>query len=152
LSKSEGKIDEALTGMKGILDDTARKSYSETDGRRRAGLLEEYGVLARSAEKYPLALDAFKQMGALSTEAAKEATIQTIDTYRQAKDLDSALREADAALKKYPDERLVRMEHATVLADQGKIDAAASEIRGLAKGEKDRETQLALAQIYEKGK
>lgn len=152
LSKAEGNTDEALAGLKAILDDTARKNYSETDARRRAGLLEEYGVLSRSAEKYPQALEAFKQMAALSDEAAKEAAIQTIETYRQSKDLTSALREADAALKKYPDERSVRVEHATVLADQGKIDAAAAEIRGLARGERDRETQLALAQVYEKGK
>ncbi|MBZ5620315.1 MAG: tetratricopeptide repeat protein [Acidobacteriia bacterium] len=158
LLEAEGKTEQALTALKAILDDTERKTYSEAESRRRAGLLEEYGVLSRSAEKYPQALEAFKQMAALGgatltgRETAQQAAVQTIDTYRQSKDFDSALREAEAALKKYPDARMVRMEHATVLADQGKIDAAATEIRGLLKGDRDRETLIALAQIYEKGK
>jgi len=78
--------------------------------------------------------------------------VQVIDTYRQSNDFESALKEADAAVKKYPDERMIRVEHATVLADQGKIDAAASELRSLLKGDRDRDTLLALAQVYETGK
>jgi tetratricopeptide (TPR) repeat protein len=158
LLEAEGKTDQALTALKAILDETQRKTYSETEMRRREGLLEEYGVLSRSAEKYPQALEAFKQMGALYGDSpmgratAQRAAVQVIDTYRQSKDFDSALREADAALKKYPEERMVRMEHATVLADQGKTDAAAAEIRGLLNGDRDRETLVALAQVYEKGK
>ena len=38
-----------------------------------------------------------------------------------------------------------------MLADVGKIDAAAAEMRALPK-EHQRETDIALAQIYEKGK
>jgi len=152
LAKDEGKTDEAIAALKSMLDDTARKTYSEIDGRRRAAYLEEYGILSRSIEKYAQALDAFKQMAALGPEAAKESAVQTIETYVQSKDLDAAMREADAAVKKYPDERAVRAEHATVLAERGKIDDAVAEIRSLSKGEHDRETQLTMAQLYEKGK
>ena len=152
LDKAEGKTDEAIAALKALLDDTAKKTYQENDARRRAAYLEEYGILSRAAEKVPQALDAFKQMSALGAEAAKESAYQTIETYRESKDLDSALREADAAVKKYPDERLIKAEHATVLADMGKIDDAVAEIRSLPKGERDRETQLTLAQLYEKGK
>jgi tetratricopeptide (TPR) repeat protein len=158
LLEAEGKTDQALTALKAILDETQRKTYSETELRRRESLLEEYGVLSRSAEKYPQALEAFKEMGTLygdsplGRETSPRAAVQVIDTYRQSKDFDSALREADAALKKYPEERMIKLEHATVLADQGKIDAAATEMRGLLNGERDRETLIQLAQIYEKGK
>jgi tetratricopeptide (TPR) repeat protein len=47
---------------------------------------------------------------------------------------------------------MVQLTHASVVADQGKIDEAAAEVRGLMKGPDDRDTQLELAQIYEKGK
>src|SRR6185436_18354794 len=104
------------------------------------------------SEQYPQAIEAFKQMAALGGDHAKRATVQIIDTYRQSRDQASALREAEAALKKYPGERMIKVEHATVLADQGKIDEAAAELRSLLNGEHDRETYLALAQIYEKGK
>ncbi len=152
LLEAEGKTEQAMTALKALLDDTARRNYSEREGSRRAALLEEYGILARNAEKYPQAIDAFKQMASFGGEAGPRSTVQVIDTYRQSKDYDSALREADAALKKYPDERMVKVEHATVLADQGKVDAAALELRGLLKGDHDYQTYLNLAQIYERAK
>jgi tetratricopeptide (TPR) repeat protein len=152
LLEAEGKTDQALVALKALLDDTARRNYSEGEGRRRAALLEEYGILSRNAEKYPQAIDAFKQMGSFGGEAAPRSAVQIIDTYRQAKDYDSAMREAEAALKKYPDERMVKVEHATVLADQGKVDAAAQEMRSLLKGDHDYQTYVNLAQIYERAK
>jgi tetratricopeptide (TPR) repeat protein len=155
LLELEGKTDQALTTLKGVLDDTTKKTYSEIEARRRAPLLEEYGILLRNAEKYPDAVDAFRQMAALGGDSAPRATVQIIDTYRQQKDYTSALRESEAALKKYPGERMVRMEHATVLAGQGKIDDAAAEIKTLLKGGADHEdyqTYISLAQIYETGK
>jgi tetratricopeptide (TPR) repeat protein len=62
------------------------------------------------------------------------------------------LKEAEAAIKKFPDERSFKVERATILADQGKIDEGAAALRALAKGDRDRDTQLALAQLYEKAK
>src|SRR4029453_11585806 len=88
----------------------------------------------------------------LGGDHAKRFAVQIIDTYRQSKDNVAALREADAALKKYPNERMIKVEHATVLADQGKVDEAVTELRSLMGGERDRETYLTLAQIYEKAK
>src|SRR6185503_14939205 len=70
----------------------------------------------------------------------------------QSRDYASALREAEAALKKYPGERMIKVEHATVLADQGKVDEAAAELRSLLSGDRDRETYVSLAQVYEKAK
>jgi predicted Zn-dependent protease len=42
--------------------------------------------------------------------------------------------------------------YASLLADMGKTDEAAAQVRSLLDGRRDRETWLALAQIYEKGK
>src|SRR5262249_26075943 len=114
--------------------------------------LDEYGIEARGAGKTEEAIDAFRQLSSLGGDYAPRGAVQVVETYRQAKDLATARKEADAALKKYPDERLVKMEHAAILADQGKIDEAASEIRSLPKDERERESLLALAQIYEKAK
>ena len=152
LLEAEGKNDQAMAALKAMLDDTARRSYNEAEGRIRASMLEEYGILSRGAENWPQALDAFKQMAALGGDNAMRAAVQTIDTYRQSHDSAAALREADAALKKYPTERMIKVEHATVLADMGKTDEAAAELRGLLSGTRDRDTYVALAQIYEKGK
>jgi tetratricopeptide (TPR) repeat protein len=149
---AEGKTSEAATALKAMIDETQRRNYSETEARARATLLDEYGILLRQSEQYPQAIEAFKQMGNLGGDHAKRSAVQIIDTYRQSKDNVAALREADAALKKYPNERMIKVEHATVLADQGKVDEAVTELRSLMGGERDRETYLTLAQIYEKAK
>jgi tetratricopeptide (TPR) repeat protein len=154
LFEAEGRNDQAMTALKSMLEETARRYYSPVESRRRAGLLEEYGILSRNAEKTQQAIETFREMATLGGEAAPRAAVQIIDTYRQVRDYANAMKEAEAGLKKFPDERMIRVEYATVLADQGKVDAAAAEIRGLLKGdrERDRETYLNLAQIFEKAK
>jgi tetratricopeptide (TPR) repeat protein len=152
LLEAEGKTSEAIAALKTLLDETARKSYSAADAANRALLLERLGTLYRSAGQYPQAVEAFRQIGPLEAQSAPRVAVQVIETYRAAKDFESARREADAALKKYPNERMVQLTHASLLADLGKIDEAAAEVRSLLEGRGDRETQLELAQIYEKGK
>jgi tetratricopeptide (TPR) repeat protein len=147
LLEAEGKTDQAIAALKTMVDETGSR-----DGRVRAMLLEEYGILLRSTEKYPQAVEAFQQIANLGGESASRGTLQVIDTYRQAKDYTSALREVDAAIKKFPDERMFKMERATVLGEQGKVDEAAAQLRALLKGDSDRDVYLALAQIFERAK
>jgi tetratricopeptide (TPR) repeat protein len=110
--------------------------------------------LYRSAKQYQAAIDAYRQLVDLDapdlTPARAEAEV--IDTYRVAKDFKNARSEATAAIKKYPDERSLKLVNASVLADSGKVDEAAAELRALLKGDHDREIQLAIAQIYERAK
>ena len=152
LLETEGKSNEAIASLKGLLDETARKTYSAADAANRATLLDRLGVFYRTAGQYPQAIEAFRQIAPLEAQSAPRAAVQIIETYRAAKDFESARKEADAALKKYPDEHVVQLTHASLLGDLGKIDEAAAELRGLMKGPDDREMQLELAQIYEKGK
>jgi tetratricopeptide (TPR) repeat protein len=148
LLKAEGKNDEAMATLKSMLGDTRRGSYSKEEADARSRILEEYGIVSRSAGKYDQAVDAFRQYTALGADYALRGSIQVIDTYRQAKDYPSALKEADAAIKKFPDKSGLKVERATVLADQGKLDEGAAELKGV----KDLPTQLQLAQMYEKAK
>jgi tetratricopeptide (TPR) repeat protein len=152
LLEAEGKADEAIASLKGLLDETARKTYSAADGANRATLLDRLGVFYRSAGQYAQAVEAFRQIAPLEAQSAPRAAVQIIETYRVAKDFENAKKEADAALKKYPDDHLVQLTHASLLADLGKVDEAAAAIRGLMKGPDDRDMQLELAQVYEKGK
>ena len=152
LYEAEGKLDQAIAAMNSLLADTARKVYSKEEQQERAGRYEELGNLNRTAGHYPEALDAYKQMGAVFKDSAQVMTVQIIETYRAAKDLASAQREAEAALKKFPNEYIIAREHAEVLGDLGKTDDAAGELRGLMNGSRDFQTLLAAAEVYEKGK
>jgi tetratricopeptide (TPR) repeat protein len=152
LLESEQKTDEAIATLKSILDETKRRTYSEAEARGRARFLEEYGILLRTSEKYDQAVDAFQQLSALGGDYTVRGTIQVIDTHRQKKDYATALREVQAALKKFPDDRALKAEQATILAESGKVEEGAAILRAMLGGERDRETHLALAQLYERAK
>ncbi|MBZ5593587.1 MAG: tetratricopeptide repeat protein [Acidobacteriia bacterium] len=150
--EAEGKPDEAIATLRTMLNDSAKKNYTESEKNTRIMLLERLGGIYRNANRYSEAVEAFRQIPQLDPAAGPRASVEIIDTWRSAKDLNKAKEEGDAALKKFPKERMVRLAHASLLADLGKTDEAAAELRALLDGEKDRETQLAIAQVYEKGK
>ncbi len=152
LLAAEGKNDQAINTLNDILQKTARRNYNPQDAQARAMLLFELGSLQRDAGQYSQALDSFRQIANLNGQSGSRVTVEIIETYRESKDLDTAQKEADAALKKSPNERMVVLEHAQVLADRGKTDEAAAEVRGLLKTDRDRDTLLALARLYETGK
>ena len=151
LLAAEGQTDKAIDALKGVLKDTERKTYTENERTYRANFLERLGEFYRAASQYQPAVDAFRQAGDLDAESAPRIAAEIIDTYRQAKDFKNAKAEADAALKKYPDERALKLVHASLLADMGKVDEAVAELSAL-KGDHERETQLAIAELYEKAK
>jgi tetratricopeptide (TPR) repeat protein len=148
----EAKHDQAIAALKSLLDDTARKVYSKEDAKQRADWFEELGKLNVDAKHYAEGIEAFRQMSVVK-DSGPLIEAHVIETYRTyAKDLPSALREADAALKKFPEEYIVVREHADVLGDMGRTDEAAKELRGLLNGARDRETLLDLGEVYQKAK
>src|SRR5207247_4635343 len=98
------------------------------------------------------AVEAIRQIAEIEPTAGARVSANIIETYRIAKDFTAAQTEAEAAIKKYPQDQVVKTVRASLLADMGRVDEAASQIRSLLGGERDRETYIQLAQIYEKGK
>jgi tetratricopeptide (TPR) repeat protein len=147
-----GQIDKAVEALQSILKDTERKTYSESEKSVRLNLLERLGELYRGNNQNQAAVDTFRQLADLDPDSGAKAEDQIVDTYRAAKDFKNARTEVEAALKKYPDDEGLKRDHAFVLADTGKVDQAVSELRALLKGDHERETQLAIAEVYEKAK
>jgi tetratricopeptide (TPR) repeat protein len=152
LLDKEGQTDKAIEALKTLLKDTERKSYSESEKSVRLKLMEYLGELYHNANQNQAAIDTFRQMADLDPDSGARAAAQIVDTYRAAKDFKNARAEADAAIKKYPDDRVLKQVYASVLADMGKVDQGVAELRRLLDGEHDRETQLAIAQLYERAK
>lgn len=153
LLEIEGKTGEAIQVLRDLLATTARRQYADSEKQNRVLLLERLGLLYRNSEQPKEAVDTFKQMVEIDPDGSgARATAQIIETWRGAKDFARAQEEADAAIKKYPKDRTVRLIRANLLADVGKTDAAATEIKSLMEGKVDRESYLSLAQVYEKGK
>jgi tetratricopeptide (TPR) repeat protein len=150
--EAEGKLGEAIQALKSVVDQTAKRSYSANEKNNRAMLLERLGMLYRQNDDVAQAVATFQEMGALDASLAPRAAAQIVDTYRQARDFKKAEEEAEAAHKKYPEDKTLRVVRANLLADLGKGEQAAAEIKKLLDGKNDRETYLTLAQIYEKSK
>jgi tetratricopeptide (TPR) repeat protein len=151
--EAEGKTPEAIDRLKEILDTTAKKNYSKEEKGNRIELLDRMWILYRANDQTDLAVQTLRQMGELDHEQDPKIAALIIDTYRLGKQLPKARTEADAALKKWPEDPTLRVAHATVLADQGQTDAAAAELKKLMDGKNDRKLYLELAaQIYDKGR
>ena len=150
LLQDEGRTSEAIASLKAILDSTTRRTYDLGQRANRAKMLEQLGFLLRSNEQYDQAVEAYRQIIALDPQFAGRAEAQIIDTYRVGKDYAKAQQESDAALKKFPTDRTIREVHAQLLADQGKADVAIAELKKSLDGKNDRETYIAMAEVYEK--
>ncbi len=152
LLELEDHVDQAITVLQGILSDTERKQYSEGERNNRAIFLEKLARDYRTNQQYAQAVESFQKAAAINPDAGSETAAEIVATYQAQNDYASALREADAALKKFPKDLGVTVQHAQLLADMGKVDTAATELRGLLNGKQDRAIDLELAQTYEKGK
>jgi tetratricopeptide (TPR) repeat protein len=150
--EAEGKMPEALQLMKDILSSTARKTYSQADKQNRITLLERLATMYRAADQTDQAVDTFRQIADLDPETASGMSAEIVDTYRTGKEYAKAEQEAESALKKWPNDRAVHVTHAMILAEMGKVDPAAAEVKKLLGGKDDRQTYFSLVQIYEKGK
>ncbi len=151
LLAEEGKLPDAVTAMKGVLDMTAKPNYDPQQRAARAGLFGELGSLYRRNEQWDQAVDSFKQMTALDPDQGAEAAVQIIETHREAKEYSKAHQEADAALAKYPNNVKLRGERAELFSDEGKTDDAVAELRKMLDGKSDLDTYLEIAETYQKG-
>jgi tetratricopeptide (TPR) repeat protein len=152
LLEAEGKTDQAITNLKNLVQSTSRKNYSKTEAASHAMLVERLGTLYRDAGHYSDAVESFRQIAALDSDSAPRAAVQIVTTYQAAKDYENATREADAAYKKFPKDKMVVFAHASLLAEVGKTDEAVSETKGLLKGQPDMETLVSAARVYDKAK
>lgn len=152
LLEAEGKPQEAITALSEMLSSTARKNYSTGERANRTVLLERLGLMYRNADQLDKAVETFRQIAELEPTAGGRAYAQIVDALRAGKQYDRAMQEANGAVKKYPEDRIVRGVRASLLADLGKTDEAVAETKKLLDGKNDRETYITLAQIYEKAK
>ena len=148
----EGKTSEAITLMKGMIDQMPKRGSNPSERASRIQLLERLGGLYRSADRTAEAVETFRQIAAIDSDLSAKMAFQIAETYRQAKDYPKADKESEAAIQKFPGDRLVMMTRATVLSDLGKFDQAIAITKKLLNGKDDRETNITLAQLYEKAK
>ena len=155
-AEAEGKLPEAITLIKKILDASAKSSatpYSSQERASRAIFLEKLGYLYRDSGDMTAAQSAFREMIPLGRENAIRGELHLIEIYQESKDLAKALEAADRLSKEYPDSREVTMTRASVLASLGKTQEAVDVIKPLMKdNDDDRELWVTIARLYQDGK
>ena len=150
--RAEGRTVDAIQSLKEILTSTAKRSYNQGERASRVVLLERLSGMQREADQTADAVATLRQMSELDPESASRASAEIIETYRTGKELQKAEQEATAAEKKWPNDRILKLTRADLLAETGKVNEAASDVRKLMDGKDDRDLYLKLADVYSKGK
>jgi tetratricopeptide (TPR) repeat protein len=152
LLEAEGKTPEAIAKLQEILAGMPKKSESVSERSNRVIILERLGILQRMSEQTAGAVATFREIIELDPEVGARATAQIIDAYRAGKEYASAEKEVQAALKKYPQDRVIKVMAANVKMDLAQYKEAEALLKPLLDGKSDRETYITMAQLYEKSK
>jgi tetratricopeptide (TPR) repeat protein len=150
--EAQDKLPQAIQALKEILTSTSKRNYSADEKRQRIFFIDHLGGMYRTSDQPDLAAETYRQLADVDPELGPNIGVEIIETYRDARQFPKAQQEADADLKKWPDERELHVEHARLLADLGKSDQAAAEVKKLLDGKSDFEVYLSLGDIYDKGK
>jgi tetratricopeptide (TPR) repeat protein len=152
LLNQEGKAEQAVTVLQGVLTETKKAQYSNDEKAQRIQILEMTAELQRKAERMQDAVATFRQIAELNPQVASKVEFEVIVTLAAGRDYKTARQTADAAVKKYPNDRPLLLEHAALLGEMGQYDASISEFKALTDASNDREIQIQIAEIQQKAK
>jgi tetratricopeptide (TPR) repeat protein len=152
LMKLQGKSAQAIAAMQSLVNDTKKDQYTEPEKKDRVRMLNFLGSIEADAGKTQEAVAVFRQIADADPTLASSVEGKIVETYKSGKDYKMARQEADSALKRFPNDRAVVLEHASLLADLGLTETAIGEVKTLPNWAKDREDLVALAQIQDKAK
>ncbi|MFN0103473.1 MAG: tetratricopeptide repeat protein [Bryobacteraceae bacterium] len=150
LFEAQDKLPEAIAALREVLNDSSTRGASPEAKKNRARLHERLGLLYRNNGQFSEAAAAFKEFGELDTDAATRASAQIIESWRQGKEYQKSVAEADEALKKSPGDRMIRLVRASSLVEMGRGKEAIDDVKTMLDGKNDRETHLQLAQLYDR--
>src|SRR5260370_3140310 len=154
LYESQGRFDDSILVLSVAAARVKGKTPMPPASRRTLAVLyQQLGRLYREVGRYPAAINTFQEMLRLGDEEERHARVLIIDTYRAAKDLPHALDEARKSLQLYPKDVPLRTTYAMLLGEKGDTDEGVRILKGLLTGtEGDREIQIDISQVYERGR
>lgn len=152
LLRVQGKTADAIAAVQALLNDTKKEQYSKEEVSQRREILLGLAGMDEDAGKTQETVAALKQISDLDPSLTSKVEAQIVGALRQGKDYKQARQEADSALKKFPTERAVILQHAGVLGDLGQTDGAINELKAVPNSSKDMELLLSIAQIQDKAR
>ncbi len=152
LMDAEGKNADAIATVEEILKETKKTVYNDQERMERIGMLRSLASMQKNGDKIPEAVVSFRQIADLKPDAAPVVEVEVIETLASAKDFKGARAAADAAVKKFTGDKVIAMEHASLLATLAEFDKAISELKALPDSDQDQQVIVAIAQVQEKAK
>ncbi|HTA43250.1 MAG TPA: tetratricopeptide repeat protein [Bryobacteraceae bacterium] len=152
LLRVQGKTPEAITAVQALLNDTKKDQYSKEEISQRREILLGLAGMEEDAGKTQETVAALKQISDLDPSLTSKVEAQIVGALRQGKDYKQARQEADSALKKFPTERAIILQHAGVLGDLGQAEGAVNELKAVPNSSKDMEILLTIAQVQDKAR
>ncbi len=154
--EAQGRFEDSIRSLSSAVANLkARRTYGPGPQQRRslAILYEQLGRLYREIENYNAAAGTYAEMMSLGPDEERQGRVLLVENYRAAKQLDKALAESEKGLAADPADRGYQITHALLQADSNETEPAVQRLRALLTGSReDREVQLTLAQVYERGK
>lgn len=152
LLRLEGKTAQAVAAVQALVNDTKKETYTDPEKQDRIRLLNALGTWQADSGKTAEPVAAFRQIADLDPALSPSVEGKIIETYKNGKDYKMAKQEADAALKKFPSDKGVVLEHALLLADLGQPDPAIAELKALPNSAKDRDVLVGISQVQDKAR
>jgi tetratricopeptide (TPR) repeat protein len=155
LEDTLGNEAKAISLLQDVLKKTEKPDgkYNPAEANNRAIYLQRLGSIYRSQEDYSKAMEAFQSIVALGGDQAPRGESLVVETLQLNNQNHKALQAAEAALKKYPQNRELLMQHASLLGQEGHRDEAVAQLRKMLTGNADdRDIYLSIAQIYSQAK
>jgi tetratricopeptide (TPR) repeat protein len=149
---AEGKPLEAVTIIEGVLSQTKKAQYTDQEKADRIDTLSTLSQRQKEAGRTQDAIATLRQISDLQPAAAPKVEVRVVELLMASKDFKGARAAADSVLKKYPSDRTVQLEHASVLSQLGEFDASLKEFRALPDSGKDRDILLFISTVQEKAK
>jgi tetratricopeptide (TPR) repeat protein len=155
LDRDEGRLEDALKKANDILKKTEKSNgrYSEAEKQNRRIFLINQGILNQTLGNYDAAVRTFLEVKSLTNEKDGRVDGLIIETYRNAKNLDKALQHSEQALAENADSRQLKMVHADLIAEKGRLDEGIKALQQMQKGNADDlEIFATMVGVYQRAK
>jgi tetratricopeptide (TPR) repeat protein len=152
LDEDQGRPDDAVKLLTAAISDVKGQSGAD-NASALAVLYEQLGRAYQSQRNYPSAIDAYRSMEGLSSDARKRGMMLVIDAYRENRQVDKAIDETKTALIQTPNDRDLTTTLALLYGEKSDTPSGLKLLQGLLSGTgEDQEIYIDIAEVEERGK
>jgi tetratricopeptide (TPR) repeat protein len=153
LYEDQNRYDDAVKVLSDAIAGIKSQPGSEDNTNALAILYEQLGHAYREQQKFKEAVQTFEEMKKLGPDSEKRAELLLIDTYRDSRQIDSAITEARKALDDSPKDAGLTVSLAMLYGDKADPTQGTKLLQGLLQGnDADQQIYIDLAQVQERGK